>query len=185
MKKLFILTALLALGGCTSGREAAFDCPVTGFMDKADSAAFFATPAKEPGPEDVGVYAALKNLRGECRLTRKGGAEVDVNFDVVAQKTARGQGIARQNLSYFIAVLDADESILQRAQFYTAVDFGADGKGKGKTAPGSGLTTQEHTVKIPLAAPAEAAKKRVVIGFTLAPEQLEFNNRHPYDALRN
>lgn len=140
-------------------------------MKEADRIAFFGRPLEDAKkgrtPEDVSVAARLANLKGVCKI-RGGKARLEFSFDAVAERKALGKGVPGQNLSYFIAVLGPDEEILQRRQFYTAVEF--------KDAD-TGVKTEEHDVTVPLADPARAGLYRVLVGFTLTPEQLEFNKR--------
>lgn len=167
-----VLAVPLLLSACATAGPAAGACPETGFMADADAAPFFAQEAKTQEPSNVNVYAVLKHLRGDC-TTGKADADVDFSFDVIAQKTPLGQGITQQNLSYFIAVMNKDDDILQRQRFYVTVDFG-------KTD--SGMQTVEHRVKIPA---GDVAQDRVVVGFTLTPEQAKFNKAYPHDLDKN
>ncbi len=191
MKKIFAFLVVLALAGCAGHKDDGFVCPETGFMENAAAAAFFAQDVKKPKPADVSVYAVLRNLKGSCSLTRKNSTEITLRFDAVAQKTAAGKGVATQKLSYFIAILDKNDDILQRASFYTTVGFAvnkADTKNSdaGDTGAGdTGVSTEEHTVDLPLAKPEDILKHRIVIGFMLTPEQLAFNRAHYHDFNKN
>jgi hypothetical protein len=184
MKKVSVCVLTLALAGCAGGPAGApvQVCPVTGFMEHAQTAAFFANAAKSPKPADVNVYALMKNLKGECALKGKDEVDISFSFDVVAQKTALGQGIEGQNLSYFVALLSPQDDILQRAHFYTTVTFDkADKDAKKTAAQDSGAVTEEQTIRIPLTKDVDIAQDKLVVGFMLAPQQVEFNKAYSYD----
>lgn len=177
MKKNFAVLALLALAAC-SGMKDAPSCPEAGFMAEADRISFFGKALEDAKAgrraEDVSVSARLANLKGVCKI-RGNKAYLDFSVDAVASKTALGRGVASQNLSYFIAVLGPDEEVLQRRQFYTAVEF-KDPDGRDAEV---GFKTEEHEIEIPLADLSKAGMYSVLVGFTLAPEQLEFNRKRP------
>jgi hypothetical protein len=172
--KRFLPLLLLPFLSACAATGGAFSCPVTGFMADSNAIAYFARPVKKPGPQDVGVYAEMKNLKGHCALAlKKDSARVDLSFDAVVHVKDAPETLAQQNLSYFVAVLDAQDNILQRAQFYITVPFEKD---PNSPYPGAaGFVTEEHKVTIPLKVPSDAAERQVVIGFTLTPEQLAFN----------
>jgi hypothetical protein len=175
--KILPLLVILALAGCSSipnpfaHETPALACPDTGWMADADAAAFFPEGTKRPTPRDVTVYALLQNLKGECTQS-KDGTEIDFSADILVQKTPQGQDMNTQELSYFVAVVDKDETILQRSRFYVAIDFGKNE---------SALQTVEHRVKIPTRTPDDATTDRIVVGFTLTPEQMSFNKAYPHN----
>jgi hypothetical protein len=178
MKKIQVLSVLMMLTGCASGKDTGFACPAAGFMPEASSIAFFAHAVKNPSPADVNVYAVLRNLEGSCKTSHNNQTEIALRFDAVAQKTPAGKSISQQNLSYFIALLGPDDTILQRARFYTTVPF-TKKKTDAKNIDGdTGISSEEHVIKIPLTKPEDATHDRILIGFLLTPEQLDFNKAY-------
>jgi hypothetical protein len=176
-KTLLPLAAALALSACGAASgvfskgEPPPGCPDVGFMADAGAAPVFVRDTGTPAPADASIYALLQNLRGDCAKS-KDGLEVDFSFDIVAQKTLLGQGIDKQNFSYFIGVIDKDEAILQRRQFNVTVDFGKNE---------SAVQTVEYRVKLPSADPRQALTDRVIVGFALTPQQVAFNKAYPHD----
>ena len=73
-----------------------------------------------------------------------------------AKKGITETSLKEKELPYFIAVLSPEEDILQRKTFFTKITFDKDG---------NGVSTEEHTLKIPITNPSEAYKYKIAIGF--------------------
>jgi hypothetical protein len=157
------LLALALLSGCSSKIPMDPICPQTGFVDKGDTITYMAS-----GSTDVVAKAAIRGFSGECKFKDKETNTVDVALTLpfVVQRGKAGAGLKEKELPYFIAVLAPDEKILQRTAFTTKVTFDDNG---------SGSSTEEHVVKIPLPARADAGKYKVVIGFALTRDQYKYN----------
>ncbi len=169
MRNFLYLFPVLCLAACASDK-AVFSCPETGLMREAQHAAFFARAAENPTKEDVAVYAELKHPKGECKLKSDGKLDIEMSLAFVAQKVDTSATQEKQNLSYFIAVLDPEENILQRQNFYTSVMFEKDAI--------IGTSIEEHGLYIPVPEASMAGKYKVVAGFALTPEQLKFNEEN-------
>ncbi|MDD9900441.1 MAG: hypothetical protein OXT65_05645 [Alphaproteobacteria bacterium] len=163
---LFALTALI-LSGCASlvPGTTALTCPVTGFMHGAEEIVFFGTASKNPGKDDIAAYATLDGLKGHCRRKSKNNVVADFDFYTYAKKGGAGDTLRQQNLSYFIAVLAPDESILQRQVFYVTIPLDKENEN---------LVPAQHSVTIPLPPDADASAYKITIGFTMTPEQRAF-----------
>ena len=160
-----LLAGLLLLAGCAGKPPAALPpCPDTGLVLGASQLYDFKADAEKTEPNRI-IAARIDNYRGACRYD---GAQMDfdLELDFSAWRGAQGTTLERGQFPYFIAVLDAEESVLQRQAFSTTVPFD-------KT--GAGLKTEKHRLRLPLAEPKEAAGYKVVIGFQLTPEQLAYN----------
>lgn len=168
MKKFFLLFSLLFLASCASAEEEQVvnPCPGIGFMEFADSAAFFANAAQKPTPDDVAVYATMRNLAGACESSVNERIKIEFAFDLIAQKNKIDYPATQQNLSYFVAVLGPGETVLQRQNFYVTLDFGKEV---------AASSYEEQMVDLPLAAGTNPQSYNIVVGFALTPEQLSFN----------
>jgi len=175
LKHILAAAMILPLAACgTLGKGGKGPpCPQTGFMTDAATAVFFTTATPYPTDDDVGVRAILSNLRGTCDMSDKGKAKMDMTFDVTAVRTPAGKLIPKQNLSYFVALLAPDETVLARENFYTSADFS-----KGDRV----VTTETREIEAKnTGSGANVSDDTVLIGFTLTPQQLAFNREtvHP------
>jgi hypothetical protein len=163
MKRLLPLFLALALVSCSSGDKGPPPCPEVGFMEDAGKAVFFASA--NPTEADISVRAALPRMSVSCEMSRHG-AEVKLGIDIAAERLPPAKGLPKQNLSYFIAAVGPEDQVIRRENYYAAMDFA-----KGDKA----VQTVEHEFAFPVAEPAKAWGYKVLVGFTLTPEQLAFN----------
>jgi hypothetical protein len=156
------LLAILILSGCSafSKGDTDFTCPKTGLVEDASTVTVLA----ENG---ISAEAVIAGFSGDCVVKDKQ-AVVTLALPFVVKKGPAGAALGAQKLSYFIAVLSPEEKVLQRQAFGTRVVFDDTGSGSG---------TEEHVIKIPLMEPGTAYKYKVVIGFTLSPDQLAYNRK--------
>lgn len=158
------LLALMLLSGCSNKVDIEPLCPKTGFIGKTDIITYFV-----PGStKDVVATATINGFSGECVFKDKDKNVVDIDLTVPfrARKGSAGADLKEKELSYFIGVLSPDEEILQRQAFTTKITFDDNG---------TGSSTEEHTIKIPLKSRADIGKYKVIIGFALTRDQLKYN----------
>ena len=141
--------------------EVEFSCPKTGFVEPASTVTFLA-----PDGKNIVMKAALQGFNSDCSFKNKDTAEVALTLPFAARRGVAGMTLQNKELPYFVAVLSPEEKILQRQAFATTIDF---------DNTGNGSSTEEHVIKIPLTAPEDAYKYKVVIGFALTPDQLQYN----------
>ncbi|MCE9507408.1 MAG: hypothetical protein K8R48_03710 [Alphaproteobacteria bacterium] len=149
------LLAVIFLSGCAMFSDPAEDlfCPEVGLIPYADTVSL------------ASASAAINGFTGSCSFKKGSGVEIDLTLPFAARKKDNA-GAGDIELPYFIAVLSPEEAILQRQAFSTTVSFDENG---------SGGSTEEQTVTIPMASPAAAYKYKVVMGLALTPEQLKYN----------
>ena len=160
-----VLLAAILLSGCAAKTDIDPICPKTGFISNTDRITYLA-----PGgsAKDIVAAATIEGFSGDCRFKDKHNNTVDVALTLpfTASKGKAGGGLKEKELSYFIAVLSPEEEILNRQSFTTMISF---------DNTGTGSTTEEHVIKIPLKARSDAYKYKVIIGFALTPDQLKYN----------
>jgi hypothetical protein len=166
------LLSALFLAGCTGAGAQKDDlpCPDTGLILAAAQMVSLdakAAAAGKAGEEDIVVEATLADYRGACRW-RQETLEFMLEVDVTARRGAAGTALRRARFPYFIAVLDPEENVLQRQGFSTTVSFDNNG---------TGLTTEQHILRLPMKDSKIVRLHKVVMGFELTPEQLAYNRR--------
>lgn len=165
-------------------------CPDTGIIKEASRLPVTgAATGKEKA--SLKVDARIVDFSGGCREKTPGQVDMDLNVVFAGRTTAAGKDITTQDLPYFIAVLSPDNDILQRTGFSTSLAFdnaaapAPEPKSAADAEPGpkageapqgpQGVTTEQHTIRLPLAEGTNPADYKVVIGFALTPEQLQYD----------
>jgi hypothetical protein len=160
-KTAFALFLLLA--ACSGTPKEAGDCPVAGVLQGAGNIPIFTGSAAK---DNIRVRGTFGTFRGACRQKTSDSVEFLLEIDILANKTALAGGLQGLKLPYFIAVVDDGENVLQKERFWTKVDF--DNKSAAKT-------TEEHTIRFPLSSGGTPRDYKIVFGFELTKEQLDFN----------
>jgi hypothetical protein len=157
------LLAVILLSGCSSKADMDPICPQSGFISKTDTITYLA-----PGSKDIAVMGAIKGFTGECSFKDKKNnvVEVSLTLPFTAQRGKAGADLKEKEFPYFIGLLSPTEEILQRKAFTTKITF---------DNTGTGSSTEEHVIKIPLKSRADADKYKVIIGFALTRDQLKYN----------
>jgi len=172
---------LLALPGCSwfrSGDESAEPpaCSDTSLIAEAGEIPLYPAGIAKPQPSDIVATGFIGVYRGACNFKTAGQEEFDLEIDFISKKgptgLAMGKKLQKIELPYFLAVLSKDDEILQRQQFSTTVDF--DNKDEA-------ASKEEHLIHIPLPSKEAAAGYKIVLGFRLTPEQLQYVNDHQQD----
>jgi hypothetical protein len=114
-------------------------------------------------PADLEHLAVLKNLISACRYD-KAGADVALRFDLIAEQGPAYAGAAPLVLTYFVATLAPDQSVLSKPLFSSEVLFT-----EGRNVAGN---VQQMTVHVPDAEPADGAQYRIYVGFQLDDSEL-------------
>lgn len=163
-----LFLAGLALASCSSRAPRVEVCPVVSFVDGLDKVTAFGAE----GGADLAnvVYSAeVKQLEAVCTFERKGAA-VSAAFLVIAD---RGLGdrerVARP--SYFVAVTDPQGNVMAKEVFETEIPFNDNRRRVGRK--------EEIEPFVPYQGPnGDFTGYRILIGFQLTPEQVEFNKRY-------
>lgn len=170
-KRIFIAALLsLLLAGCGMGKTP--PCPQTGLISGVSTITLF-YPGEGQEQKNIVSRAAIVDYKGECKFS-KGQLALDLDLSIYAELGHEGQKAPRQKAQqypYFVAILDPNEKILLRKSFTAQVSFGE--------TENSGATVESLRQTIPMGSAADAARYKVLFGFQLSPQQLEYNrNRH-------
>lgn len=171
MRGIAIVTTLLAglvVASCSSAPPRAEVCPVVSFIDGLDKVTVFG----EQGGADLAnvLYSAeVTQLAAVC-IFKRNGAEVAAEFLLIAD---RGLGdrerIARP--SYFVAITDPEGNVMAKEIFQAEIPFNDNRRRVGRK--------EEIEPFIPYQGPdGDFTGYRVLIGFQLTPEQVDFNKRY-------
>lgn len=175
-QKIFSLALIALLGACTMPAKDMTPCPAVGILPQAERAAFFDASGKQD-EKNILAEARFGGYRGGC-LLKNGNLQFALEVDFGVKRGQAGAAATELPLSYFVAVLDDKENILQRDAFQTVVPF---------NDKGTGLTREKHEIRIPLnpqlpkpeAVGAAVKGQRIVMGFVLTPRQLSYNTAVP------
>ena len=154
--------------GMFGGKTAPPVCPRAGILKDAAAVTKF-----RPGPgrdlTDVVYQARLVNLKATCKYGKKG-VTVEMTVALIAE---RGPAIrtSKATLEYFVAITGPDGDILAKELFATPVTF-PNNVTRARVA-------DELQQIIPLARGASAANHRIIVGFQLQRDELEYNRQRP------
>lgn len=163
-------TAAVVLAGCSlfGGDKTDLACPRVGILGDAGRITLFA-PGPGRGPTDVAANAIVGDYAGNCTYGDDG-VTLDISLALIAE---RGPALAGSQaaLEYFVAVEKPEGTIVAKQVFPTTITFPA-------SAPHAG-SREDVEPHIPLAKGLDARNYRIVLGFQLTAEQLDYNRRHP------
>lgn len=139
-------------------------CPRVSIVRGADEVTRFREGAGQD-LTDVASRAILADFTGGCE---PGSQEVtvDLNLILAAEKGPALQE-DRADYRYFVAVADAQGTVLAKEEFDTTVAFPA-----GQSRAG---TVEELSQTIPLAEGRRAGDYQILLGFQLTPQELSYN----------
>ncbi len=164
------LMAALLLAGCAPGtllpKQTNIPCP--GIMVLGDAERL--TQFKEGEGRDlidVRYEATISNLTLQC-FFKEGRVEVIAGFDLVATRGPAAGGQVGE-FPFFVAVTGPDDAIMAKEVFSSRLEFGPNRRR-------AGVVEQIDEI-IPLAEGQKAEDFEVLIGFQLAPDQLDYNRR--------
>lgn len=170
--------ALVALGLGLTGCSASTDttgvpsCPRTAIIADASRLVQFgqaeAQGATQGAAQAIALEARITRIGGECVYPKnKANVTVNMNLTIEARRNTPNLAASASTVSYFVAVVDADQRILGRMEFASALEFK---NGERQTA-----VIEELEQRIPLPAGRAAAGYDVLVGFLLTPEQVNLN----------
>lgn len=170
-KSLMALAALtlagcsgLGFGGQAKPGEVALACPKVGIVRELQEVTQFRPGGKDL--TDMTARAALADYAGNCEYGSDG-VTVNLSLFVVAERGPALQG-DQATYQYFVAVARPGEDVpANKAVFDTTVQFA-----KGQTRVSY---KEELAPRIPLPKDVNAKDWKVLVGFQLSPEQLDFN----------
>jgi hypothetical protein len=147
----------LLLAGCTGSQPAAPPpCPTVLVLKGAERTAGY-RPGANPRPADLEYLAVLTDLVSVCRYD-DAGVDVGLRFNLIAEQgPAFATGPLR--LSYFVATLAPDQTVLSKNVFVSHVAFPAE--------TGIAGNAEQMTVRMPGVEPDAGAGYRVYLGFQL------------------
>lgn len=152
------LLAVVLLSGCSLFSKGSPDdlaCPQVGFIQNADRVALSA------------AEITINGFSGACSYNKKSHETVlELTLPFAGHRNAVTAPL-EASVPYFIALLDKNEEVLRREAFSTRVLFVTGAK--------TGISTEGHTVRIPVPYAAAGAQYKIIISFALTPEQLEYN----------
>jgi len=174
------LVALAACGGNDDPAEAAAaparevvvaepqptGCPRVVFVEDAAQEVRF-RPGAGRDLTDVEWRAAFVGFGGGCEYDDEA-VDVELILNIAAERGPAATG-GEAALDYFVAVADPQQQLLVKEIFETSIVFPESGDTAG--------TSEELVQRIPLDNPALGRAYRIVVGFQLSPDQLEFNRR--------
>lgn len=161
---LFALTGCSILGTPAKPGDVALACPKVGIVRELQEVTQFRPGGKDM--TDISSRAALTDYSGNCEYGSDG-VTLNLNLFVLAERGPAMQG-NQASYRYFVAVARPDEEApATKIEFDTTVEFP-----KGQTRV---VTKEELAPKIPVPKDINAKNWKVLVGFQLTPEQLDFN----------
>ncbi|MEQ8964242.1 MAG: hypothetical protein RID91_00330 [Azospirillaceae bacterium] len=161
------LVALAACGGGPSyDPEEPRGCPPVSIVRDAAEVTVFA-PGGGRDATDVVARGGFGGYSGECVYEEEESAVlVDMSLELLAEQGPAGTGDSVA-LSYFVAVTDPEGAILDKRVFDAEVPVGP--------RSGVGGTREDLSQTIPLERLVEGQAHRILLGFQLSRDQLEYN----------
>lgn len=162
--------ALLALAACGGRPDPLSDvtapCPRVAILaDAADLTRFRAGAGQDLTAMEL--TASISGFQAKCDYGPGGrGLNVTLAPEFLAERGPAAQG-STQGFDYMVAVVDPQDQVLTRSVYHMRVEFPPNvtrSRGKGEEI---GITLG--------GTPAEAARRRVLLGFVLSPQELEAN----------
>jgi len=160
-------TAAAALSGCSifgSSRPPAI-CPAVSIAGDLASVSRF--NGSGTGFPDLATLGEIRNVKDGCTFDAKG-VTIDMTVTLLAQLGPAATSRSA-DFQYFVAITDPQERILVKEVFPSHLDF----QGNQQRA-GAVETLQE---RIPLPDQKVSGEYRVIVGFQLAKDELEYNRR--------
>ncbi|MFY7962263.1 MAG: hypothetical protein ACOVVK_19465 [Elsteraceae bacterium] len=167
------LALVLGLAGCSASTDTTGvpSCPRTAIIADASRLVQFGpgqTQVAQGAPQAIALEARITRIGGECVYPKnKANVTVNMNLTIEARRNSPDLSAGATTVSYFVAVVDADQRVLGRVEFSSALEFK---NGERQTA-----VIEELEQRIPLPSGRAAAGYDVLVGFLLTPEQVNLN----------
>jgi len=156
----------LALAACSGTGKIA--CPHVAIMPDLQAVAKF---GPGPGRQDSDAIYGARMLAADSSCSadkKKGGVAVATKLGVTAVRVK--PDVRKGQITYFVAVIDRQQTILNKREFVIDLNF---------PASQSRLEITEQLEEfIPLPKDANGADYGIVIGFELTPDELQYNRDH-------
>jgi hypothetical protein len=152
---------LVALSGCSwfgGGSDSDLVCPRAVIAPEIGSVTVLA-----PGGGAAVATGQITGVSAVCRKTKTGIAS-DLQVDITTSRSVPGTA----SLPYLVAVIDANEAILNEHVFNATAD----------AAESPHTVRDKVTVLIPTYDPKSGGNFGILVGFKLTKEQLEYNRGH-------
>ena len=159
----------LALTGCGTSNDTVGvpSCPRTAIIADASRLVEFG-PGAARDDQAIALEARLTRIGGECVYPKnKSNVTVNMNLTLAARRGGDLSASSSSTVNYFVAVVDADQRILGRAEFASTLDFSRGVR--------EASVVEELEQRIPLPPGRAAASFDVLVGFVLTPEQVNLN----------
>jgi len=174
VKRLAIASMALAMGGLAGcGGQGAnpvttAPCPRIGILSDAADLTRFSGGSRDLAA--MQIDAKIAGFNAKCDLTDRGQAlDVTLTINIQAERGPAFQGRTAE-LPYMIAVVDPNGNrVMAREAYVIRANFEPN-------VPKTQVGTEEVNIRIP-GIPPEAAKKQVLIGFQLTPDELALNRQ--------
>ena len=156
----------LALAACSGTGQIA--CPHVAIMPELQAVAKF---GPGPGRQDSDAIYGARMLAADSSCSadkKKGGVAVATKLGVTAVRVK--PDVRKGQITYFVAVIDRRQTILNKREFVIDLNFPA--------AQSRVEITEQLEEFIPLAKDTNGADYGIVIGFELAPDELQYNRDH-------
>ena len=171
----FVLSGCVRLGERLGFREPAMvlveggpPCPSTAVLSDAVTVTKLraGAPATPPNPANVVLAAEMSQAQLECEYNAETNAvTMEINFAVRATRGAAATG-PDPELDYFIAVVDAEGTLLTKNIFKSRPDL---------RGPMGVYTQNVSNFVFPLAADKRPIDYQLLTGFQLTPAELAYN----------
>jgi hypothetical protein len=155
----------LSLAGCASDGPPP-PCPPAGTPAPLDSFTQFA-PGGGRDLTEVQFSGRISSVQTICEYDEKG-VDIDLAVDIRVERGPADKS-RQADLQYFVAVEDGPGNITAKQVFDVAVPFEGNSRRLARR--------EELSLRIPTPADRGFRQTRVLVGFQLSPEQLEFNRR--------
>jgi hypothetical protein len=156
---------LFGIAGCGGSKAPKLSCPTPLIAPNLDTAQVFRPGGN--GAEDLRYNVKLVLVNSSCQSESEGGLSADPRMTFIVSRN--DPSLASADFTYFVAIADARQTILEKREFSLRVEFPAR-QNQMK------ITDQIH-VGLPVRDIATGSNYAIIVGLELTPEQVEFNRR--------